>query len=169
MPFSGVLGLSPTPPSGFAAGRQGRRPKGRTSTAQSQQSTAQFCQVRAARSGGGPKTQRACPATLKDRNSFTQPTARLSPHSVGFVFGRSQRRTNIKAEAASKRRCASPPHPGAAGRPLSRGLSYSLSSQIPAQSKAQFSAPCRPHCGSASAPPRFRAPARFNYFGSPPK
>ena len=34
---------------------------------------------------------------------------------------------NIKAEAASKRRCASPPHPGAAGRPLTRGLSYSLS------------------------------------------
>ena len=38
------------------------------------------------------------------------------------VFGRSQRRTNIKAEAASKRRCASPPRLGAAGRPLTRGL-----------------------------------------------
>ena len=54
-----------------------------------------------------------------------------------FVFGRSQRRTNIKAEAASKRRCASPPHPGAAGRPLTRGLSYSLSAQSTANSSAQ--------------------------------
>ncbi len=110
-----------------------------------------------------------------------------------FIFGRSQRRTNIKAEAASKRRCASPPHPGAAeGRPLTRELSYSLSPHYPgkstaqstaqisapcsarrdaktvigfrarrtgtAQSSPQFSAPCPPYCGSAFAPPRFRAP-----------
>jgi len=50
-----------------------------------------------------------------------------------------------------------PPHPGAAGRPLTRGLSYSLSAQSTdkstAQSSPQFSAPCRPHCGSACAPP----------------
>ncbi len=50
-----------------------------------------------------------------------------------FVFGRSQQRTNIKAEAASKRHCASPPHSGAAGRPLTRRLSYSLSTQIQLQ------------------------------------
>ncbi len=41
---------------------------------------------------------------------------------------------------------------------------YSLSPQIPAQSSPQFSAPCPPHCGSAFAPPRFRAPARFILF-----
>ncbi len=35
---------------------------------------------------------------------------------------------------------------------------------IAAQSKALFSAPCQPHCGSACAPPRFRAPARFILF-----
>ena len=75
-----------------------------------------------------------------------------------FVCGRSQRRTNIKAEAASKRRCASPPHPGAAGRPLTRGLSYSLAAQSTAKSTAQSTAPCPPHCGSADAPPLFRAP-----------
>ncbi len=111
-----------------------------------------------------------------------------------FIFGRSQRRTNIKAEAASKRRCASPPHPEAAGRPLTRGLSCSLSPQSKnqssaqptapakpharpsaagkpitvfppktdtAQSSPQFSAPCRPHCGSAFAPPLFRAPGEI--------
>ena len=82
-----------------------------------------------------------------------------------FVFGRSQRRTNIKAETASKRRCASPPHPGAAGRPLTRGLSYSLA----AQSTAQLSALCQPHCGYAIAPPRFRAPCAIQQFRLEPK
>ncbi len=98
-----------------------------------------------------------------------------------FVFGRSQRRTNIKAEAASKRRCASPPHPGAAGRPLTRGLSYSLSApntvpspaQNKAQSTAQISAPCSARrdaktvigfrarrTGTAQSSPQFSAPCR---------
>ena len=40
-----------------------------------------------------------------------------------------------------------------------------------ARKQAQPSSPprVRLHCGSAFAPPLFRAPARFNYFGSPPK
>ncbi len=40
---------------------------------------------------------------------------------------------------------------------------------VTAPSPAQFSVPCPLHCGSAFAPPLFRAPARFNYFGSLPK
>ena len=109
------------------------------------------------------------------------------PHSARCVLGRSQRRTNIKAEAASKRRCASPPRLGAAGRPLTRGLrairsqfelgqrfnpshhpnpspmlgparrktaiGFPARRTIAAQSSPQFSAPCPPHCGSATAPP----------------
>ena len=51
------------------------------------------------------------------------------------------------------------PHPGAAGRPLPRGLSYSLSAPKLGKSTAQFSAPCQPHCGSAFAPPRLPSPA----------
>ncbi len=38
-----------------------------------------------------------------------------------------------------------------------------------AQSTTQFSAPCPPHCGSAIAPPLFRAPARFIYIRLTPK
>ena len=67
-----------------------------------------------------------------------------------FVLGRSQRRTNNKAEAASKRRCASPPHPGAAGRPLTREPSYSLSPQIPARAQPK---------ACPSSPPRVRLTA----------
>ncbi len=78
--------------------------------------------------------------------------------SAEFIFGRSQRRTNIKAEAASKRRCASPPHPGAAGRPLTWRLRYSLSTQSKDQSTitstAQFTAPAKPQTrpGTAGKP-----------------
>ncbi len=38
-----------------------------------------------------------------------------------------------------------PPHPGAAGRPLTRELSYSLSAQIPAQSPAKSKAQSTVH------------------------
>ena len=73
------------------------------------------------------------------------------PQKLGpFVFDRSRRRTNIKAEAASKRRCASPPHPGAAGRPLTREPSYSLSPQIPARAQPK---------ACPSSPPRVRLTA----------
>ncbi len=98
------------PPSGFAAGRQGRR--------------------------------------------FDEP----QKHSQ-FVFGRSQRRTNIKAEAASKRRCASPPHPGAAGRPLTRGLSYSLSAQSMTN---KFSPTHRPQSKPHARPARLENRNRFS-------
>ncbi len=86
-------------------------------------------------------------------------TARLcesQEHGL-FVFGRSQRRTNIKAEAASKRRRASPPHPGAAGRPLTREPSYSLSPQIPARAQPK-ACPSSPPV-SASLRLRFRSAA----------
>ncbi len=54
--------------------------------------------------------------------------------------------------------------PGRTGRRFCESR-YSLSAQIPAQSATQsslqFSAPCRPHCGSAFAPPRLRAPGNL--------
>ena len=67
-------------PRGSASRRNSTNKSAQTTT----KGSAQFCRVRAARSPGGPKAQRAGPATLKDRNSFTHPTARLSPHSVMF-------------------------------------------------------------------------------------
>ena len=134
-----------------------RDPKGRKSSAPF---TDHVCRVRAARSGGGPKAQRVSPAPLKVATTFYRVRPVAHPPSgfaagrhgrrfyepqkhIPFIFGRSQRRTNIKAEAASKRRCASPPHPGAAGRPLPRGLSYSLLPQIPAQISSPMPSPAR--------------------------
>ncbi len=38
--------------------------------------------------------------------------------------------------------------------------------QPTAQSKAQFSVPCPPHCGSAFAPPRFRAPCAIHLYSA---
>ena len=91
-----------------------------------------------------PKTSLAScgPPRAEASARATRWAANALPFSVGFILGRSQRRTNIKAEAASKRRCASPPHPGAAGRPLPRGLSYSLSAQSSTKSTAQSTASC---------------------------
>ena len=110
------FGLSPTPPSGFAAGRQGRRPKGRKSTDHS------------------------------------------PPKAVGFVLGAPPLAPLKRRPCRGRRFCES---------------RYSLLAPNPAKSKAQsspqFSAPCPPHCGSAFAPPRFRAPARFIYIRLAPK
>ena len=64
---------------------------------------------------------------------------RSSAHS--FSAAASAER-NIKAEAASKRRCASPPYPGAAGRPLPREISCSLSPK--ARQTAQPTPPPKP-------------------------
>jgi len=77
--------------------------------------------------------------------------AGFDPTKQHPIPARSNRCSGV--EVASKRRCASPPHPGAAGRPLTRGLSYSLAAQSTAQPKTQSTAPCPPHCGSAIAPP----------------
>ena len=121
----------------------------------------QFFQFRAAHSPGRLKAQRVSPHTTKGRNNFLSSSACRPPprrfaagrtgrrfyepqKHIPFIFGRSQQRTHIKAEAASKRRCASPPHPGAAGRPLTRGLSYSLSAQSMTKSTAQLTAQTRP-------------------------
>ena len=55
-----------------------------------------------------------------------------------FVFGRSQRRTKTERE----RSISALRIPGAAGRPLPRGLSYSLSAQSSTKSTAQSTASC---------------------------
>ena len=47
------------------------------------------------------------------------------------------------------------------------GYGFRARRTVAAQSTAQFSAPCSPHCGSACAPPRFCAPARFIYIRLP--
>ncbi len=94
--------------------------------------------------------QRA-PSSCSPPHGWRRTARPKEPQKLGpFVFDRSRRRTNIKAEAASKRRCASPPHPGAAGRPLTREPSYSLSPQIPARAQPK---------ACPSSPPRVRLTA----------
>ena len=102
--------------------------------------------------------QRA-PSSCSPPHGWRRTARPKEPQKLGpFVFDRSRRRTNIKAEAASKRRCASPPHPGAAGRPLTWRLRYSLSTQSKDQSTitstAQFTAPAKPQTrpGTAGKP-----------------
>ena len=116
-------------------------------------------------------SKRRCASLRGGRLRPAQPYG--SQEHCQFVFGRSQRRTNIKAEAASKRRCASPPHPGAAGRPLTREPSYSLSPQIPAraQPKACPSSPPRVRLTAAPLSLRrvFARLARFIHIRLPPK
>ena len=76
----------------------------------------------------------------------------------GWAEGPARRPGDLKVAQAPPK---SKPHarPSAAGKPTTVfPPKIGTSPNSP-----QFSAPCQPHCGSAVAPPRFRAPARFNY------
>ena len=182
---------------------EGRRParaplKGRKSLGNSSPPfTVHDCQVRAARSPGGPKAQHAGSAVLRTakaqliqllqfcevRPRRAPRAAKASPDSAHSCWARQQfaasgeqQRTptscsprrmaaNCAALLAAKARpiCFrpqpaenedeagaeyfGPPHPGAAGRPLTREFSYSLSAQIPAQPTA----PAKPHARPSAA------------------
>ena len=71
------------------------------------------------------------------------------------------------AEAQRAPRSCSPPRGVAANCAAQRAAKARPTAQP--NSPPQFSAPCPPHCGSAFAPPHFRAPARFIYIRLPPK
>ena len=61
-----------------------RREASARATLKGRRSTAFFCRVRAARSGGGPKAQRAGPAVLRTART---PHPFTTPHSARFVLG----------------------------------------------------------------------------------
>ena len=128
--------------------RRGRRLKGRNSSAVS---TAPILRVRAARSGGGPKAQRAGPAVLR--------TAKARPIRPRPVCSRRQRRA---ATSAGELQSAA----WGGGE-----LRDSASRRSSAQSTAQFSAPGLPLLYSLFVRGRtFFARLRDSfYFGSPPK
>ena len=114
------------------AGVRPADPLSRKSNAQSTaKSSVQFCRVRAARSPGGPKAQRAGPAVLR--------TAKARPIRPRPVCSRRQRRA---ATSAGELQSAA-----WGGGELRDSASR--------RSSAQSTAPCPPHCGSAFAPPRF--------------
>ena len=75
-----VLGAPPHAPL-MRRPRRGRRPKGRNNSGTS---TDQFCRIRAARSEGGPKAQRASPAVRRTAKARTtaQPNAAGKPKTV---------------------------------------------------------------------------------------
>ena len=114
-------------------------------------STAFFCRVRAARSPGGPKAQRASPAVLQTAllalslqlfaaSGECNELRRVAIRRVGW-----RRTARLKEPQKLGPKQAPTHHPN-----LSPMLSPKNSTT---QSSPQFSAPCPPHCGSAFAPP----------------
>ena len=129
----------------------------------------QFCRFRAARSGVGRTAQRAGPAVLR--------TAKAQSHSPPpILLGSSSARLHRAANASLSPRTAilesryslSDQIPAQISSPYSAQRSTKTVSgfrarrTVAAQSKAQFSAPCQLHCGSAVAPPHFRRPLGFH-------
>ncbi len=129
---------------------------------------------------GPPVGRRPARATLKGRKSFVHsPTRRYSGalaeagDSLRNRAIRSQFR-RVEAYGAHGNVSCGPPRSEASARATLRVAKAQPQSKphtqpSAAQSSPHFSALCVPHCGSAFAPPLFRAPARFNYFGSLPK
>ncbi len=110
---------------------------------------------------GPPLGEASARATLR--------VAEATPHSSSQFCRVHPRPQPAENEDGARAEYFGPPHPGAAGRPLSRGLSYSLSSQIPAQSSPQFSVPCQPMRLRFRSATFSRALRDSFYFGSPPK
>ncbi len=144
---------------------RGRRPKGRNNSGTS---TDQFCRVRAARSGGGPKAQRAGPAVrrtaeaqhfLSDSSSARPPApaygVRCAPRTAIPLRIALLALQAVEACGAHSNVSCGPPRPEASAR-ATRWVARAQPKAQPtssAQSSPQFSAPCPPHCGSAIAPP----------------
>ncbi len=112
-----------------------------------------FYWVRAARSGGGPKAQRAGPAVLR--------TAKARPIRPRPVCSRRQRRAATSAGELQSAAWGGGELRDSASRRSSANSSAQSTARrtSTAQSVPQFSAPCQPHCGSAVAPPRLPSPA----------
>ncbi len=68
-------------------------------------------------------------------------------------------RRTAETELHSSPPCLHSPPPARSGAKTGYGFRAGRTST--AQSTAQFSDPCTPHCGSAFAPPRFRAPGEI--------
>ncbi len=118
---------------------------------------------------GGPQTHYVCcipprrPTHLKAQHPFTAQKYRIrsqpnicSPPAVSATSsGELQSAAGSGGElrgSKSRRSIALGPANGTA--------------QSSPKSTAQFSAPCPPHCGSAIAPPRFRAPCAIHLYSA---
>ena len=149
-------------PRGSASRRNSINKSAQTTT----KGSAQFCRVRAARSGGGPKAQRAGPAVLRtaeaqhflsDSSSARPPHAPLKRRPRrGRRFCESRYSLLAQNPAKSK---AQPTAPCSARRSGKTVAGFPAPRTGKAQCSPQFSAPCQPHCGSAVAPPRLPSPA----------
>ncbi len=119
------FGLSPTPPRRSAPGRQSRRPKGRNNSGTS---TAPIL------SGSGSALPGWAERPSTQAQRFEEPQKHAPFCGVCFRPQPAENEDGAQAEYFG------PPHPRAAGRPLTRGLSYSLAAQNITKSTAQLTA-----------------------------
>ena len=115
--------------------------------------------IRAARSGGGPKAQRASSAILRVARARPLCYEVRPRRAIGFlakfaVSGERNEHGELRASAVGGFGPRDPK--GSQELSLARRenrLRFSRPKNSTAPSTAQFSAPCQPHCGFAIAPP----------------
>ena len=137
---------------GWAKG-PARKPGGSTG----RKSTAIFCRVR---------PQPVCKSSPPAVNATSSDELQSAAWGGGGLRGSKSRRSSAQSKTQLTAQISAPCSARRSGKTVT---GFPARRTVTAQSTAQFFAPCAPHCGSAFAPPRFRAPARFIYIRLPPK
>ncbi len=136
--------------------RRGRRPKGRTSTAQSPPLILSSHSVEFGLSPISPSGKAGDPKGSQEHSSFVLGPAygvRYAPRTAILLESRYSLSSESKTLSTAN---------SSAQRGSKTGCGFRAQRTVTAQSTAQFFAPCAPHCGSAFAPPHFRRPLGFH-------